>query len=86
MNNFFESGVVKRQRNMLVKNYQIIPNVEDKKLIELNEGIDDDVLNIHMGMVTLLKNNRKHRIDDTKDNSLYIGCGFISGLVTRGEN
>ena len=56
---------------------------EDEELIEPTEN--DDVLTTHMGMVDLFNNNLKHKINDTKDDNLYIYCKFIFRTVARVE-
>ena len=38
-----------------------------------------------MGTVDLLKNDCKRKIDNTKDEDLYIDCRFIFGSVARTE-
>ena len=48
----------------LLKSYQI---VEDEDLVESVEDKDDDVLNTYLRMLALLKNDRKRKINDTKD-------------------
>ena len=76
-------GEVKRDEKntcrKLLKSYKI----EDEELIEPAE--DDDVLTTHMGMVDLLKNNLKRKINNTKDKDLYIDCRFIFGSADRAE-
>ena len=56
---------------------------EDEELIEPTEK--DDVLITHMVMTDLLKKYRKRKINDTKDEDLYIYCRFIFGSATRAE-
>ena len=38
-----------------------------------------------MGMIYLLKNDRKHKINNTKDEDLYIYCRFILGSAAHVE-
>ena len=66
----------------LLKSHKIDED-EDKELIEPAE--DDEVLIKHMGMADLLKNNLKRKINNTKDEDLYIDCRFIFGSVARAE-
>ena len=56
---------------------------EDEELIEPTEK--DDFLITHMVMTDLLKKYRKRKINDTKDEDLYIYCRFIFGSATRAE-
>ena len=59
-----------------MKLYQIVED-EDNELVEPTAIINDDVLDTYLGMVALLKNNRKHKFNDTKDEALYVDCRFI---------
>ena len=63
-----------------MKSYKV---VEDEELIEPAEN--DDVLTTHMGMADLLKNNLKRKINNTKDEDLYIDCRFIFGSAAGTE-
>ena len=56
---------------------------EDEELIEPAE--DDDVLTTHTGMTDLLKNNLKQKINNTKDEHLYIDSRFIFRSTARAE-
>ena len=63
-----------------MKSYKVVENKdegEDEEPIEPAEN--DDVLTTHMGMADLLKNNLKRKINNTKDEELYIECRFIFG-------
>ena len=65
-----------------MKSYKVVENKdegedEDEEPIEPAEN--DDVLTTHMGMADLLKNNLKQKINNTKDEELYIECRFIFG-------
>ena len=79
-------GRLKRDRekclSKLLKSYKIDEN-EDEELIEPVE--DDDVLTTHMGIVDLLKNKLKRKMNNTKDEDLYIDCRFIFGTAARAE-
>ena len=67
-----------------MKSYKVVEDEdEDEELIEPAEN--DDVLTTHMGMVDLLKNNLKRKINNTKDEELYIDCRFIFGSAARAE-
>ena len=65
-----------------MESYNIVED-EDEELIEPAE--DDDVLTTHTGMTDLLKNNLKRKINNTKDEDLYIDCRFIFGSAARAE-
>ena len=65
-----------------MKSYKVVED-EDEELIEPAEN--DDVLTTHMGMADLLKNNLKRKINNTKDEELYIDCRFIFGSAARAE-
>ena len=39
-----------------------------------------------MGMAYLLKNDRKRKINNTKDKDLYIDCRFIFGSLAHAES
>ena len=56
---------------------------EDEELIEPTEK--DDFLITHMVMTDLLKKYRKRKINDTKDEDLYIYCRFIFGSAVCAE-
>ena len=56
---------------------------EDEELIK--PAKDDDILTTHMGMVDLLKNTLKRKINNTKDEDLYMDCRYIFGLADRAE-
>ena len=69
-----------------MKSYKVVEvedEDEDEELIEKAEN--DDVLTTHMGMAYLLKNNIKRKINNTKDEELYIDCRFIFGSTARTE-
>ena len=67
-----------------MKSYKIDEDQdEDEELIEPAEN--DDVLTTHMGMVDSLKNNLKRKINNTKDEDLYIDCRFIFGSAARAK-
>ena len=63
-----------------MKSYKID---EDEELIEPAEN--GDVLTTHIGMVDLLKNNHKWKINNTKAEELYIDCRFIFESAARAE-
>ena len=88
--NFFESEIIKVQQGgavdlkeieihgcrKLLKQYKIVEDeYEDEKLIEHTE--DDDVLTTHKEIVDIFKNDRKRKINDTKNENLYVDCKFI---------
>ena len=60
----------------LLKSYSTVEDEdgdEDKSLVEPIEVIDDDALNMYLRMEALPKNNRKHKMNDTKNlRKLYI--------------
>ena len=67
-----------------MKSYKVVEDVdEDEELIEPAE--DDDILTTHMEMEDLLKNNLRRKINNTKDEDLYIDCRFIFGSAARAE-
>ena len=69
-----------------MKSYKVVEDEdwdEDEELIKPAEN--DDVLTTHMGMVDLLKNNLKRKINNIKDEKLYIDCKFIFGSEARAE-
>ena len=97
---YFESGVVKIQQGSavdltviekkacrkLLKSYKVVEDEdedEDEELIEPAEN--DDVLTTHMGMANLLKNKLKRKMNNTKDEELYIDYRFIFGSAARAE-
>ena len=67
-----------------MKSYQ---SVEDgyEELITPTEYIDDNVLTKCMGMVDLIKNYRKLKLNYSKDKCLYVYRKFIFVSVTRAE-
>ena len=67
-----------------MKLYRIVDD-RNEELIEPTEDIDDDVLITHMGIAALIKSDRNRKINDTKDQDLYIDCGFIFESVARTE-
>ena len=70
-----------------MKSYQIVwDEDEDKKLIEPTEKINDDVLTTHMGMTTLIKNDRNRKINDIKDEDIYVDCSFVFGSAARAKS
>ena len=42
-------------------------------------------MNTHVGIIAPLKNDRKRKTNDTKDEDLYVDCRFILGSVTCEE-
>ena len=69
-----------------MKSYQIVwDEDEDKELIEPIEKINDDVLTTHMGMTTLIKNDRNRKINDIKDEDIYVDCSFVFGSAARAK-
>ena len=60
--------IEKKACRKLLKSYKVVEDEdedEDEELIEPAEN--DDLLTMHMGMVDLLKNNLKRKINNTKD-------------------
>ena len=43
------------------------------------------MLNSHLDMAVLLKRDRKHKINDIKDENLYVDCMIIFGSAARVE-
>ena len=67
-----------------MKSYKVVEGEgEDEELIEPAEN--DDVLTTHMGMANLLKNKLKLKINNTKDEKLYLYYRFIFGSAARAE-
>ena len=92
---YFESGAVKIQQGHLVdlkdtekhacrkllKAYQVFVD-GNEELIEPIEDIDDDVLTTNIEMAALIKNDRKRKINDTKDDSFTETVGlFLDQLL-----
>ena len=46
---------------------KVYQKFKDEELIKQSTGKDDDVFNIHLGMVALFKHFRKHKINNTKN-------------------
>ena len=44
-----------------------------------------DVLTTHIGMLDLLESDRRKKINDTKDEDLYIDCRYIFDSETHTE-
>ena len=55
----------------------------DEELIERTQ--EDDVLTTHMGMTTLIKNDRNRKINDIKDEDIYVDCSFVFGSAARAK-
>lgn len=59
--------------------------IEDEEFIEPTEDKDYDVLNTILGMVALLNNEFKRKINEMKVDDLYVDYKFICGSVVRRE-
>ena len=68
----------------LLKSCQIVED-EGNELIELTEIVNDDVLDTHLAMAGLFKNDRKHKFNGPKDEYLHIECRFLFVSVARVE-
>ena len=67
-----------------MESYQIFED-RNEILIEPTKDIDDDVLTTYMRMVVLIKNDHKRKINNTKDEDLYVYWRFIFELAARAE-
>ena len=64
-----------------MKAYQVFVD-GNEELIEPIEDIDDDVLTTNIEMAALIKNDRKRKINDTKDDSFTETVGlFLDQLL-----
>ena len=67
-----------------MKSYKVVEGEgDDEELIEPAEN--DDVLTTHIGMANLLKNKLKRKMNNTKDEELYIDYRFIFGSAARAQ-
>ena len=54
-------------------------------MIEPKIDKHDDVLNTYFEMAVILKNDRKRKINDTKDEDHYVDCKIVFGSAAREE-
>ena len=65
----------------LLSSYKIVKDKnEDKELIESTEDIVDDVLNTHLRILALLKNDPEKTINNAKDDIIYVNCRSTCAL------
>lgn len=69
----------------LLKSCQIVED-EDNELIELTEIVNDDVLDTLLAMAGLFKNDCKHKLNDPKDEDLYVECSFLFCISSSCRN
>ena len=66
-------------------NHTEIIDDKNEDLIEPIEDIVDDILTTHIGIVALMKNDRKQNINNTKDEYHFVDCRFIFRSTTRAK-